>query len=75
MDSLWWVAGVLGVIFLLMFALPKRAPAAGGADGGSGTDASATGSGKGRDRTIEGDSNSGDSNAGEAPREPAFSSA
>ncbi|MCX4550345.1 MFS transporter [Streptomyces sp. NBC_01267] len=27
MNSLWWVAGVLGAIFLLMFALPKRAPA------------------------------------------------
>ncbi|MEV6794900.1 MFS transporter [Streptomyces sp. NPDC051320] len=24
MDSLWWVAAVLGVIFLVMFALPKR---------------------------------------------------
>ncbi|MFJ5292396.1 MFS transporter [Streptomyces sp. NPDC088348] len=47
MDSLWWVAGVLGVIFLLMFALPKRAPGGGGTDAsptGSGTDADADGS-------------------------------
>ncbi|CAM5420079.1 DHA2 family efflux MFS transporter permease subunit OS=Streptomyces alboniger OX=132473 GN=CP975_14755 PE=4 SV=1 [Streptomyces alboniger] len=23
-NALWWVAAVMGVIFLLMFALPKR---------------------------------------------------
>ncbi|MEV8568260.1 MFS transporter [Streptomyces sp. NPDC051322] len=32
MDSLWWVVAVLGIIFLVMFALPKR--------GGAGTIAS-----------------------------------
>jgi hypothetical protein len=35
-HALGWVAAVMGVIFLLMFALPGRATAGGGSDGQGG---------------------------------------
>ncbi|MFI8813657.1 MULTISPECIES: MFS transporter [unclassified Streptomyces] len=74
-QSLWWVAGVLAVIFLVMFALPARprVHVEGAGDGvadGSGDDGTgADGAGSGADHGTADGAGSG---AGEATKEPAL---
>ena len=46
-NSLWWVVGVLAVIFLVMFALPARRPRHAKSDGGAVGTAGGSGTGAG----------------------------
>ncbi|MHC3474331.1 MFS transporter [Streptomyces sp. 7R007] len=72
-HALWWVAAVMGTIFLLMFALPRRAPQEGaevetgaGAGAGAGNGAG-NGNGTGTEGQPAGEAGASGLASGEAP--------
>ncbi|MGW6914734.1 MFS transporter [Kitasatospora sp. NPDC054939] len=66
-NALWWVVGVLAVVFLLMFALPRRRSA--GADGSGTAEVFAVSDGSGGSG-VEGDGSEGGPAGSSSAKEP-----